>query len=117
MPVDEMWFPYVYVYSIGGLIFIFGMILAFRSGAMNTATGRGRLILAILIGGMLFFMGLHFFFQFVAPDLADSQINGDTGCRPTVAELFCSCARSVDDMNTSPLTQVIHYGEVGRWTL
>ena len=69
MPTETAWFPYVYVYSIGGLLFIAGMVIALRSGAMNLSTRRGRIILVLLLGGMLFFLAFHFFFQFVAPDL------------------------------------------------
>ncbi len=108
MTADTSWLPYVYVYSIGGLLYLAGMMIALRSGAMNLSTRRGRVILLLLVGGMLFFLAFHFFFQFVAPDLAPAavaipRLNGTATVFRQYPARTSTSSRSGFEYATSPL--------------
>lgn len=46
---------FAYQYLYGGLVFGFGLLLAWRSGQVGLATPRLRRRLAILIAGLAFF--------------------------------------------------------------
>ena len=66
MPTGASWF---YQYSVGGILFIFGLYICLKSGAIDLKKREGKQMVAILIGGFLFFLSFHFFFQFIAPYL------------------------------------------------
>ena len=55
--------PYIYQYSIGGLIFIVGMIYAARQGFIGF-TARGMRNLILMLGGMIFFMVIQGYLQY-----------------------------------------------------
>ncbi len=52
------WYPYFYMYGIGGLVFLAGLVIAWRAGALNS-----KRLLAVLVGGFIFYAGLHAFLQ------------------------------------------------------
>jgi SSS family solute:Na+ symporter len=51
----ELWYPYFYVYGIGGLVFFSGLFIAWRKGALSKP---GRM-LPLLLGGFAFYLLLH----------------------------------------------------------
>ncbi|MFQ5805573.1 MAG: sodium:solute symporter [Phycisphaerae bacterium] len=55
--------PYLYQYTIGGLIFLIGLVFAARQGYVGL-TGRKALNLAVLVGGLLAFAGVQGYLQF-----------------------------------------------------
>jgi hypothetical protein len=56
----EIWLPYIYLYGAGGTLFIIGMVIIKKSGAMNLKLKRHRFWLKVLIFGIIYFMFLHF---------------------------------------------------------
>lgn len=56
---SDTWLPYVYLYGIGGIFFITGIILVYRSRAMNFKFRRHRHWMKILIFGFLWYMAIH----------------------------------------------------------
>ena len=68
MPVPTIW-SWVYQYSVGVAIFLFGLYLALRSDSPDMK-GKYRVgIILMLIGGFLFYALLHLAFQTVMPRL------------------------------------------------
>ncbi|MDB4657456.1 hypothetical protein OAE56_01740, partial [Verrucomicrobiales bacterium] len=55
--------PYIYQYSIGGVIFAIGLYFAFRQGSVGFS-GRGFRNLLLMLGGLLFFMVLQGYLQY-----------------------------------------------------
>ena len=55
--------PYIYQYSIGGLVFAMGLIFAIRQGYVNFS-GSGLRNLLIMFGGLLFFMVVQGYLQY-----------------------------------------------------
>ena len=49
-----------------GLIFVIGLWYAFKQKDVGFSHARGRRNLAVLVGGMVIYLVVHGFFQFVA---------------------------------------------------
>ena len=64
--------PYIYQYSVGGVIFAIGLYFAFRQGSVGF-TGRGLCHLLLMLGGLLFFMVLQGYLQY-APMSEDAPV-------------------------------------------
>jgi len=56
---DRVWLPYLYLYGVGGLIFVAGLVLVLKSGAMNLKRANHRRWLGLLIFGFVWYMSLH----------------------------------------------------------
>jgi hypothetical protein len=61
----EELFTYLYHYGLGGILFLIGMLLAWRSGALDLKTKQGRTWFFVLILGLVLYMAGHAFFQFL----------------------------------------------------
>ncbi|TVQ92067.1 MAG: sodium:solute symporter family protein [Deltaproteobacteria bacterium] len=72
--------PLLYQYGLGGIVFVFGLIIAWRQGYVSLR-GRGLVWLLALIGGLLFFAGLQSWLQY-AP-MTEATPKPFTGERPT----------------------------------
>lgn len=55
--------PYIYQYSIGGIVFAIGMYFAGRQGYIGL-NGRGLRNLLVMLGGLMFFMILQGYLQY-----------------------------------------------------
>jgi len=55
--------PLLYQYSVGGIVFLIGMIYAYKQGYVGT-TGKGLTNTLIVCGGFLFFLGLQSYLQY-----------------------------------------------------
>ncbi|MDF1738579.1 MAG: sodium:solute symporter family protein [Verrucomicrobiales bacterium] len=55
--------PFVYQYSVGGLVFVVGLYFAGRQGYIGLS-GRGFRNLLLMLGGMMFFMVLQGYLQY-----------------------------------------------------
>jgi SSS family solute:Na+ symporter len=68
--------PFVYQYSVGGLVFVAGLYIAGRQGYIGLS-GRGFRNLLLMLGGMMFFMVLQGYLQY-AP-MSESEAIPYTG--------------------------------------
>jgi hypothetical protein len=62
----DTWFPFIYLYAVGGFFFLVGMIIIRKSGAINLAIKRHRFWNRVLIFGFFYFAALHAFFIILA---------------------------------------------------
>ncbi|GEM_PF-1948918 len=60
------WLPFVYCYAVGWVVFIIGTNLAIKSKNLNLQTVSGRRNFYLLLGGMILFLAIQAFLQFVA---------------------------------------------------
>jgi hypothetical protein len=58
--VPEYWWPYLYQYSVGGIVFLVGLFLILRSGSCTLSRRQDRFWFGVLIFGFLWYAGLHF---------------------------------------------------------
>ena len=63
---SRTWLPYLYLYGIGGGIFLIGMFIILRSRSLKLERIRHREWYHILIFGLVYYMGIHALFTFAA---------------------------------------------------
>ena len=59
MDFARVWLPYLYLYGVGGLLFVGGLVLVLRSEAFQRRRPSDRRWLAILVFGFLWYAALH----------------------------------------------------------
>ena len=63
---QRVWLPYLYLYIMGGGIFVIGMYIILKSNSLNTDRIRHKHWLHVLIFGLFYYMGIHSLFTFAA---------------------------------------------------
>ena len=63
---SRTWLPYLYLYGVGGGIFLIGMYIILRSRSLKPERIRHREWYHILIFGLVYYMGIHALFTFAA---------------------------------------------------
>ena len=63
---SRTWIPYIYLYGVGGGIFLIGMFIIFRSRSLKLEIVRHKEWYKILIFGFFYYMGIHALFPFAA---------------------------------------------------
>lgn len=63
---SRSWIPFLYLYGVGGGIFVIGMIIILRSHSLKKERVRHNTWLHVLIFGFLYYMGIHSIFTFLA---------------------------------------------------
>jgi hypothetical protein len=53
------WLPYLYLYGVGGLFFLIGLIIIRKSGALDLKKKRHRYWYKVIISGFIYFAVLH----------------------------------------------------------
>jgi hypothetical protein len=66
LPFTHVWLPLIYLYGVGGLFFLIGMIIIKKSKAIDLTKKSHRKWFRILIFGYLYFLALHTFFTIAA---------------------------------------------------
>jgi len=62
----QSWLPFIYLYGVGGLFFLIGMIIIRKSGAIDMQKKQHRFWWKVLIFGFIYFMLIHAFFTIAA---------------------------------------------------
>jgi len=63
---DRIWFPYIYLYGVGGGIFMIGIYIILKSNSLKLDRVQHKKWLHILIFGLVYYMGIHAFFILAA---------------------------------------------------
>ena len=66
MEFANTWLPFIYLYGVGGIAFVLGMLLILRTKALEVSFARHKKWLWVLIYGFLFYAGLHATFILLA---------------------------------------------------
>ena len=66
MEFANTWLPFIYLYGVGGIAFVLGMLLILRTKALEVSFKRHKKWLWVLIYGFLFYAGLHATFILLA---------------------------------------------------
>ena len=66
MEFANTWLPFIYLYGVGGIAFVLGMLLILRTKALKVSFERHKKWLWVLIYGLLFYAGLHATFILLA---------------------------------------------------
>ncbi len=57
--IDSPWLPLIYQYSVGGAVFVFAIVIAVRTKAMDLSLKKDKETLWVLVIGFLLFLTLH----------------------------------------------------------
>lgn len=55
----DSWFPFIYLYVVGGMFFFTGIYIARKSGALDLKIKRHRFWYRVMMFGYLYFVILH----------------------------------------------------------
>jgi len=55
----DTWLPYIYLYVVGGLFFLVGMIIIRKSGAVDLKNKRHLFWYRVMIFGFFYFAAMH----------------------------------------------------------
>tara|TARA_B100000700_G_C14547445_1_gene624922 strand:- start:125 stop:337 length:213 start_codon:yes stop_codon:yes gene_type:complete len=66
MDFARTWLPFLYLYGVGGIAFVLGMVLILRTNALRTTFHRHKNWVYFLLYGFLFYAGLHALFIYLA---------------------------------------------------
>jgi hypothetical protein len=66
MDFYRTWLPFIYLYGVGGIVFIVGMFLILRTKALRPTYYRHKKWLWLLLYGFFFWMSLHALFIYLA---------------------------------------------------
>ncbi len=56
---ENTWLPFIYLYGVGGLFFVSGLIIIRKSKAINMEKKRHRYWWKITLFGFFYFMAIH----------------------------------------------------------
>lgn len=59
MEIPRIWWPLLYQYGVGGLIFVIGLVIILRSGACRLERVQDRRWFAVLLGGFAWYLAIH----------------------------------------------------------
>ncbi|MAP70360.1 MAG: hypothetical protein CMG22_03970 [Candidatus Marinimicrobia bacterium] len=66
MNFSQTWLPFIYLYGVGGIAFIIGMLIIIRSNALRLTFKRHLKWVWVLIYGFLFYAAIHAVLIYVA---------------------------------------------------
>ncbi len=56
---ENTWLPFIYLYGVGGIFFLTGMILVRKTGGVDFSKKQHRFYYKVLIWGYFYFVVLH----------------------------------------------------------
>ena len=66
MNVPAYWWPYIYQYGVGMIIFVIGLILILRYKSCNLSRQQDRLWFGVLLFGFFWYAGIHLLWYLAA---------------------------------------------------
>ncbi len=71
--VPEYWWPFIYQYGVGAIIFFVGLIVILRQGSCVLSRERDRFWFIVLLAGFVLYVGVHFLWYQVAIHLLPAE--------------------------------------------
>ena len=60
------WLPVIYLYGVGGIIFMSGMLIIYKAKSINLDRPKHRWWFKVLWFGYFYYLGLHVFLTYAA---------------------------------------------------
>ena len=70
MTFSQTWLPFLYLYGVGGISFLFGLFIILKSNALRTNYQKHKKWLWVLLYGYLFYAAIHAMFIILAIESA-----------------------------------------------
>jgi len=64
--ITHTWLPFLYLYGVGGIFFLIGLIIIRKSKAVDMKKKRHRFWFGVLIFGFFYFVVLHAIITLIA---------------------------------------------------
>jgi len=68
LPFHHTWLPFIYLYGLGGILFLLGIIITRRAGALDLSRPKHRMWMVILIFGFIWYFSIHGLLNLAALD-------------------------------------------------
>jgi len=68
MDFNRVWLPFLYLYGVGGFIFLIGIYIISKSRSLKRERQRHKKWFYVLIFGFIYYVGIHSFFTLAAID-------------------------------------------------
>ena len=59
MTFSQTWLPFLYLYGVGGIAFLFGLFIILKSNALRHSYQKHKTWLWVLFYGYLFYAAIH----------------------------------------------------------
>jgi hypothetical protein len=69
LPFQHTWLPFIYLYGLGGILFLLGIIITRRAGALDLSKPKHRMWMVILIFGFFWYFSIHGLLNLAALDI------------------------------------------------
>ncbi len=79
MGIPEYWWPYLYQYGVGLVIFMIGIFLILGYKSCNLTRQRDRFWFGVLIFGFIWYAGIHFLWYMAALYIMPAEAAGGAG--------------------------------------
>ncbi|HNQ22031.1 MAG TPA: hypothetical protein PKK06_02950 [Phycisphaerae bacterium] len=66
MGIPEYWWPYLYQYGVGGVVFVIGLALILGYRSCNLSRREDRFWLGVLVFGFAWYAGIHLLWYLAA---------------------------------------------------
>ncbi len=69
LPFSHTWLPFVYLYGLGGILFLIGIWVVFRAKSIDLKRSHHRRWLFILVFGFIWYFSIHGLMNLAALDV------------------------------------------------
>ena len=76
MGIPDYWWPYIYLYGVGLIIFVIGLVIILRSGSCKLSRRHDRFWFGVLIFGFVWYSGIHLLWYLAAIFIAPQTPGG-----------------------------------------
>jgi hypothetical protein len=77
--IPEYWWPYIYQYGVGAVIFLVGLALILGYRSCNLSRRQDRFWFGVLIFGFFWYAGIHLAWYFLAIYVLPTAETGGSG--------------------------------------
>ncbi len=68
LPFEHAWLPFIYLYGLGGILFLLGILITRRANALDLSRPKHRMWMVILVFGYIWYFSIHGLLNLAAMD-------------------------------------------------
>ncbi|MDG2397827.1 MAG: hypothetical protein P8M59_00775 [Candidatus Marinimicrobia bacterium] len=69
MNFTHTWLPFIYLYGLGGILFVFGIIITIKSGSFDLSRKAHKKWMWVLLFGFVWYLMMHALMTWAALDI------------------------------------------------
>lgn len=63
---SHSWLPFIYLYGLGGILFVFGIIITLKAGSFDLSRYSHKKWMWVLMFGFVWYLAMHFLMTLAA---------------------------------------------------